>query len=153
VAGRVRSAIRALLAWFTLFGIVIGGWQLFAPASFYRDFPGLGRHWVDVDGPYNEHLMRDVGQGNVALGAVALVALVSGGVWVARATGVAAVVANLPHQLYHQEHIDTLPETVDQVLQTLALTVVTVTSVLLTVLAFRLPATRAPHPRARADVS
>src|SRR3712207_8980589 len=67
-------------------------WQMFWPESFFRDFPGWGRHWVSVDGPYNEHLLRDVGQGNLAFGVVALVALLTGGVWLARATGLAAAV-------------------------------------------------------------
>ncbi len=75
----MRGAVRGLLAWFTVFRLAVGGWQLMAPASFYNDFPGLGRHWVDVDGPYNQHLLRDVGQGNLAIAVVALVALVSGG--------------------------------------------------------------------------
>src|ERR687886_1301181 len=105
----MRIAVRALLAWFAVLGLVVGGWQAFAPRSFYRDFPGLGHRWVSPDGPYNEHLLRDVGQGNVALGVVALVALLSGGVWLARATGLAAMVANLPHQVYHQAHLKILP--------------------------------------------
>src|SRR3712207_1572401 len=114
-------------------------WQMFWPESFFRDFPGWGRHWVSVDGPYNEHLLRDVGQGNLAFGVVALVALLTGGVWLARATGLAAVVANLPHQLYHQENLDALETTGDQVLQTITLTAVSLTAVLLAVLAFLLP--------------
>jgi hypothetical protein len=136
----VRVTVRLLLAFFTAFGLVIGGWQLLAPASFYADFPGLGHRWVSPDGPYNEHLLRDVGQGNVAIGVVALVALLSGGVWLARATGLAAVVANLPHELYHQTHVDVLPTTADQVLQSVSLAAVSVAAILLTALAFRPPA-------------
>ena len=37
------------------------------PAAFYDDFPGLGRMWVAPDGPYNQHLVRDVGELNLAL--------------------------------------------------------------------------------------
>lgn len=73
----MRLTVRLLLAWFALFGLVIGGWQLLAPASFYAGFPGFGHQRVSPDGPYNEHLIRDVGQGNIALGVVALVALLS----------------------------------------------------------------------------
>ena len=40
---------------------VIGGWAQLFPRSFYDDFPGLGRAWVAMDGPFNEHLVRDVG--------------------------------------------------------------------------------------------
>ena len=73
----MRITIRVLLAWFAFFGLGSGLWQMFAPESFYTQFPGFGRHWVDVDGPYNEHLLRDVAQGNLAFGVVALVALLA----------------------------------------------------------------------------
>jgi hypothetical protein len=144
----VRTAVKALLAWLALYSLSVGLWQYLAPRSFYDDFPGFGRHWVDVDGPFNEHLLRDVGQGNLAFGVVALVALLSGGVWLARATGLAAVIANLPHHAYHQAKVDVLPALSDQVLQTTTLSLVTVTSVVLAVLAFRLPV-RAETPRGR----
>jgi hypothetical protein len=39
----------------------VGLWALFWPESFFRDFPGFGRVWVGALGPYNEHLVRDVG--------------------------------------------------------------------------------------------
>jgi hypothetical protein len=150
----MRLAVRLLLGWFVLFGFTVGGWQWLAPESFYEDFPGFGRHWVSPDGPYNEHLMRDVGQGNLAIGTVALVALLTGGVWLARATGLAALVANAPHQFYHQTHLHLLPTTSDQVLQTVTLSAVTVASIALTVLAFRLPVRRsAPDAALRAERS
>ena len=140
----MRRTVSGLLAWFVLFGLGVGGWQLLAPRSFYDDFSGFGRTWVSVDGPYNEHLLRDVGQGNLALGVVALVALLTGGVWLARATGLAAVVAYLPHQLYHQLTLRLLETRSDAVLQTVTLTLVSVAAVLLTVLAFRLPVGERP---------
>src|SRR3712207_7559838 len=73
----MRRTVNALLAWFAFFGLAAGSWQMFAPEAFYRNFPGWGRHWVSVDGPYNEHLLRDAGQGNLAFGVVALVALLT----------------------------------------------------------------------------
>lgn len=51
---------RAALWLLTSTTLVVGAWALLAPASFYRAFP-LGRAWVAVDGPFNEHLLRDVG--------------------------------------------------------------------------------------------
>lgn len=136
----MRLAVKVLLTWFALFGLTIGSWQAFFPASFYADFPGLGHHWVSPDGPYNEHLMRDVGHGGLAVAAVALVALMTGVVWVARAVGLAACVANLPHQLYHQAHVSVLPTTADQVLQSVTLAAVSLAAIALLVLTFRLPA-------------
>jgi hypothetical protein len=138
----VRATVNVLLGWFAFYNLTTGAWQSVAPRSFYDDFPGLGRHWVGVDGPYNEHLVRDYGQGNVAIGVAALVAVLTGGVWLARATGLAAVLANLPHQAYHQAHLHLLPTSSDQVLQTVALSVVSLTSVLLAVLAFAPPVGR-----------
>ena len=135
----MRLAVKLLLGWFVVFGFVIGLWQAVFPASFYADFPGMGHHWVSPDGPFNEHLLRDVGLGNLAVGTVALVALLTAVVWVARAVGLAVVVMNLPHQLYHQAHVSVLPTTTDQVLQSISLAVVSVAAVALVVLTFRLP--------------
>ena len=141
----MRRTVNALLIWFAFFGLSAGMWQMFWPESFFRDFPGWGRHWVSPDGPYNEHLLRDVGQGNLAFGVVALVALLSGSVWLARATGLAAVAANVPHQIYHQRNLQVLSATSDQVLQTVTLTAVTVAAIALALLALGLrPETTAP---------
>ena len=136
----MRLAVKLLLGWFALFGLGIGLWQAVLPASFHADFPGTGHHWVSPDGPYDEHLLRDVGLGNLAVGTVALVALLSGGVWLARAVGLAVVVTNLPHQLYHQAHVSVLPTVTDQVLQSISLGAVSLAAIALVVLTSRLPA-------------
>ena len=146
----MRLAIKLLLVWFTSFGFAVGIWQAVFPASFYADFPGMGHHWVSPDGPYNEHLLRDVGLGNLAVGTVALVALLTGVVWVARAVGLAVVVVDLPHQLYHQAHVSVLPTTTDQVLQSVSLAAVSLAAIALVVLAFRVPATTPPTTTHRA---
>ena len=39
---------------------------MFLPESFYADFPFSGRDWVSTLGPYDEHLVRDVGELNLA---------------------------------------------------------------------------------------
>jgi hypothetical protein len=146
----MRLAVKVLLGWFAVFGLAIGLWQAVFPASFYAGFPGGGHHWVSPDGPYNAHLLRDVGLGNLALGAVALVGLLTGVVWVARAVGLAGVVLHLPHQLYHQEHVSVLPTTADQVLQSVSLAAVSLTAVALVVLTSRLPASTAAQTDSRA---
>jgi hypothetical protein len=142
----MRLAVKLLLGWFAVFGLGIGLWQAVLPASFYADFPGMGHHWVSPDGPYNEHLLRDVGLGNLAVGTVALVALLTGGIWLARAVGLAVVVTNLPHQLYHQAHVSVLPTVTDQVLQSISLAAVSLTAVALLVLTSRLPVTPTASP-------
>jgi hypothetical protein len=54
-----------------LTGAVVGAWALLAPASFWSDFPGDGLGWVAAAGPFDEHLVRDVGALYLALGVVA----------------------------------------------------------------------------------
>jgi hypothetical protein len=62
--------------------------------------------WVAVDGPYNEHLVRDVGALNLALAAFTLLAAASLARPLVQATLVAAVVAGTPHLVYHLRHAD-----------------------------------------------
>lgn len=50
-----------VLAALLVFGVPIGLWQQLAPRSFYDSFPGFGRTWVSPDGPFTEHLVRDIG--------------------------------------------------------------------------------------------
>lgn len=38
-----------------------GVWGFFWPRAFYDDFPAPGLAWVSTLGPYDEHLVRDVG--------------------------------------------------------------------------------------------
>ncbi len=54
----------------------VGLWALPFPRSFYEDFPLPGRDWVSTLGPYNEHLVRDVGALNLALGVLLVLAAV-----------------------------------------------------------------------------
>ena len=81
-------------------------WAQGFPRSFYDDFPGMGRVWVAVDGPFNEHLVRDVGGLNLGLAFVAVLALVTGSTLLARAAGGAALLYGVPHLLYHATHLD-----------------------------------------------
>ncbi len=97
---------RVALAVIAAGSLLVGVWAQGFPRSFYDDFPGLGRVWVAVDGPYNEHLVRDVGGLNLGLALVAVVALVTGSVLVARVAGGAALLFGVPHLLYHATHLD-----------------------------------------------
>ena len=100
---RLRQVALIVIAFST--GLV-GVWATMAPKSFYEDFPGAGRVWVAVDGPYNEHLVRDVGSLNLGLAFVAVLALVTGSTLVARAAGGAALLYGVPHLVYHAAHLD-----------------------------------------------
>jgi hypothetical protein len=85
--------------------LAVGIWAQGFPQSFYDDFPGMGRAWIAVDGPFNEHLVRDVGGLNLALAFVAVMALVTGSTLLARVTGGAALLYGLPHLVYHATHL------------------------------------------------
>lgn len=117
--------------------LVVGLWAQAFPRSFYDDFPGLGRVWVAVDGPYNEHLVRDVGGLNLGLAFVAVLALVTGSVLVARAAGGAALLFGVPHLVYHASHLDPF-DAVD--------TVALLGSLTMAALAALLAAAPAPEP-------
>ena len=54
-----------------------GLWALPFPRSFYGDFPFPGWDWISTLGPYNEHLVRDYGAMNLALGVLLVSAAIS----------------------------------------------------------------------------
>jgi hypothetical protein len=96
-----RTGIRAgllFLAATTLNGSL---WALPFPRSFYEDFPLPGREWVSTLGPYDEHLVRDYGALNLALG----ILLVAAAIFIGRRLTQVALVAWLgyavPHFAYH----------------------------------------------------
>ncbi|GAA2514042.1 hypothetical protein [Winogradskya humida] len=84
---------------------VVGTWAAAFPASFYRDFPSPGWGWVSALGPYNEHLVRDVGGLYLAL------AVLSVWTWrrptfaLLRVTGGAWLIFNAEHFLWHALHL------------------------------------------------
>ena len=123
--------VKAGLAFMAVFGLAAGLWQQLAPRSFYDDFPGFGHHWVSVDGPYNEHLLRDVGGGNLGLAVVALFAVMRPSAMLVRVVAAAGLVAQVPHFVYHLVNVDALPTTLDQVAQTASLGLLIVVPALL----------------------
>ncbi|HEX6953372.1 MAG TPA: hypothetical protein VF156_00715, partial [Agromyces sp.] len=102
---RIRTAALALTAAISFF---VGGWASFAPASFFDSFPGVLGQWVATDGPYNEHLVRDVGAMYLALGAASVAGLVWRRPAVARVLGLAWTVFGALHLGYHATHLDHL---------------------------------------------
>jgi hypothetical protein len=111
---------RVVLAVYGASLAVTGLWAGAFPRSFYDDFPGFGRVWVAVDGPYNEHLVRDVGSLNLALAVLLLAAAVrTTPLLVGVAAGVNLVNA-VPHTVYHLRHFDVF-DTTDQVINAVVL--------------------------------
>lgn len=84
---------------------VTGGWALFAPRSFYGSFPrGAAHAWVSPLGPYEEHLVTDVG---ALLLALSVLLVIAAAVLERRLVMVAAVtslVFNVPHLVFHVSH-------------------------------------------------
>jgi hypothetical protein len=126
-------AVRILLAVTAASSGFIGLWALLAPRSFYDDFPGAGRQWVSADGPYNEHLVRDVGGLNLALAIVAVVAAIVLGRVIVRTAAVAALAFAVPHLAYHSAHTD-LYDTGDAVTSIFSLAIGVVVPVVVLVL-------------------
>ena len=108
MTARSTVVVRIGLAVLAVSGAVLGVWAGFAPRSFYDDFPGFGRSWVSVDGPYNEHFVRDVGWLNLALTVITVWAAVTLARSLVLAVLVGWLVADLPHLVYHAANLDGL---------------------------------------------
>jgi hypothetical protein len=103
-----QGTVRILLVGLGVPAVVIGAWAAFAPRSFYEDFPGFGQVWVRPDGPFNEHLVRDFGNLNLALAFVTLAAVVWCTPLLARLVAGAWLVEGMPHLVYHLRHLGPL---------------------------------------------
>ncbi len=133
---------RAVLIYLALSGALVGVWAAFFPRSFYDDFPGAGRVWIAVDGPYNEHLVRDVGQFSLALMAVTIVAAATMQTLVVRAAAAGWLVNAVPHFVYHVRHLDNY-DTADQVGNVASLGLLVALPIVVLVLSFRGPSSAA----------
>jgi len=99
---RGRTApLRGGLALLSLQALVVGAWALFLPRSFYEDFPSAGRAWISALGPYNGHLLADVGAMYLALGVLLAAATVSLGRELVGVSLVTWLVFAVPHLVYH----------------------------------------------------
>lgn len=110
---RARPITRVLLWLLAVFGALPGVWAEYFPESFYRDFPGVRTGWIAADGPYNEHLIRDVGAMFLALSVLAAIAAISGQLLAARLAGAAWLVFSGLHFAYHVRHLGVY-EPIDQ---------------------------------------
>ena len=93
--------IRAGLAFVALGELLIGVWALFLPESFYADFPFSGHDWVSTLGPYDEHLVRDVGELNLAFSVLLAFAAILLDRRLLRVSLVAYLVYTVPHFVFH----------------------------------------------------
>jgi hypothetical protein len=104
---------RILLGLLAILAIFVGLWAAAFPASFYSSFPGLGLRWVSSDGPFNEHLIRDVGALYLGFAAAAVAAMFSRSAVAGRVVGVGWSLFGVLHISYHLGHPEAT--TVDQV--------------------------------------
>lgn len=106
---------RVALIVLAITGLLIGLWAMLSPRGFYDSFPGGGRQWILIDGPYNEHLIRDVGGLNMSLVVLTISALVIGSRTIVRITGIVWLPFAVPHFIYHAVHSSDLIGTVDKI--------------------------------------
>jgi hypothetical protein len=132
--------VRVVLAVWAVASVQLGIWATVAPRSFYDDFPGFGREWVRVDGPYNEHLVRDFGALNLALAVVTIAALITLSRPMVIAVAVAWLAWGVPHLVYHLRHLDKLSSTGDKVANVLLLGSLPVLAVVVLALTLGRPA-------------
>ncbi|MGI8513401.1 MAG: carboxymuconolactone decarboxylase family protein [Solirubrobacteraceae bacterium] len=97
---RHTTAIRFLLLALGLPQLLIGLWALIGPHSFYEDFPN-GRGWVAALGPFDEHLVTDVGSLFIGLGVLLALAAFWMGRRVVLAATITWLVFAIPHAIFH----------------------------------------------------
>jgi hypothetical protein len=86
--------------WFLVFvELAVGVVATLTPRAFYDDVP-----WVSLAPPFSEHLMRDYGAMNLALGVVSLVAAITMDQLMVRVALVAYLVFAIPHLVFHVTH-------------------------------------------------
>jgi hypothetical protein len=93
--------LRALLGTTGVVNMAVGAWAEIAPHGWYRTFPGAGHHWVSAVGPYDEHLVRDVGASLLALGLLMLWTALAPRASVLRPALVSVLVFSVLHFGYH----------------------------------------------------
>jgi len=131
--------VRVVLVVWAAVSVQLGILATFAPRSFYDDYPGFGREWVRVNGPYNEHFVRDFGALNLALAVVTIAALVTLSRPMVIAVAVAWLAWSVPHLVYHLRHLDVF-STGDKVVNVFLLGSLPVLAVVVLVLTLQRPA-------------
>jgi hypothetical protein len=95
---------------------------LIAPRYFYESFP-LGASWVDKLPPFNEHLVSDVGEYNLAFALLFAWAAITLRRSLIVPVCVAFTIAAVAHFLYHVTHLEAF-DAGDAIAQTIGLGIV-----------------------------
>jgi hypothetical protein len=97
---KLTDGLLRLGIWFlTVVELAVGLVATLMPRAFYDRVP-----WVDLAPPYAEHLMRDYGAMNLALGLVFLVAAITMDRLMVRTALAAYILFAVPHLLFHVTH-------------------------------------------------
>lgn len=78
-----------------------GLWARLAPRHFFDTFPGWGQRWTAAYGPYNEHLVTDLGSTFLTLGFLLAVATVLADRRVRRTVLAGVLVFGTLHLVFH----------------------------------------------------
>lgn len=116
-----RWPTRAGLLFLLFASLLVGPWAQFAPTSFWEGFPAFGCGWVSTDGPYNEHLIRDVGGLQLGMSVVLLATLLRPTRPLVLVAALASLAWQAPHVSYHLIHVKDLPTLADRVAQSAGL--------------------------------
>ena len=147
----LERLVRPVLVVLVLVHAQLGLWASIAPRSFYDDFPQGARRWVAVDGPFNEHLVRDFGSLNLALTVVLVGALLRPSRWLVRVAALAYLVNAVPHLLYHATHLDVYGSS-DKVLNVVSLGMAVAGGAVLVLGSQTMDRPAEPHPSSRAAI-
>lgn len=123
--------LKSALAYLAVVGIVVGIWALGFPTDFYNAFPGCGRTWVSLDGPYNEHLVRDVGGFYIGTGVLAAFGFFRPAMVHPLVVGLSTFSFNLPHLIYHYSKLSLFASPIDQIGNAVALGLALIASIML----------------------
>jgi hypothetical protein len=94
-----HALLRAGMWFLTFVELAVGVVATLAPRAFYDYVP-----WVDLAPPFSEHLMRDYGAMNLALGLVTAVAAITMERVMVRTALAAYLLFAVPHLLFHVTH-------------------------------------------------
>ena len=96
---------RAILGILGAIQLTDGLYALFAPRSFYEDFP-VGRGWVEALPAYNEHLTRDVGSLFIATAVILFAAAIRLERRLVTIALLSFLAFALPHFIYHSFNLE-----------------------------------------------
>jgi hypothetical protein len=93
--------LRIALALLAVNELIVGGWNQFAPESFYDNFPT-----VELTPPFSEHYARDFGGATLGIAVLLVIAFVRPRGKFVLPAGIAYTVFSVPHFVFHAAHLE-----------------------------------------------